>query len=426
LNANPRFFHNVLKLAETWYFVQASPNDPKAQRLPLPDTLLGELLRYVVSHEIGHTLGLRHNMKASSSYTVGQLRDPKFTEQYGNEASIMDYGRFNYVAQPEDKVTRLHPKVAPYDFFAIEWGYKQLPGTTPEADENDLNQIVARQSTNPQLRWGPGPEDPVSVNDPGQQTEDLGSDPIAATTLGLKNINRILTYLVSATVKPTEDYTLLSEMYDATLAQRDRELGHVTTMVGGFTETRTRVGQPGAKTASVYTPISPARQRQAVQFLLQNGLSTPTNLIRPEILNRIEPSGTSDRVLLSQARLLARLFSDTRLKRLSDFEARPDLKGTYTSADLTEDVRKGVFGELAGPQVAVNPYRRNLQRAMVDLMGLKLREGAPEYRAIARGALSDIKASAQLALPKTTDKTTRLHLTDIIQTVTRFLDPKSG
>lgn len=424
LNANIRMYHNVLKLAETWYFTQASPNDPSARKLPLSDEKMGQLLRYVLCHEVGHTLGLRHNMKASSSYTVAQLRNPQFTSQFGDEASIMDYGRFNYVAQPGDGVTRLIPKTGPYDDFAIEWGYKPMAATTTEGEKAELNAIAARQSANPALRWGPGPEDPVAVSDPGQQTEDLSNDPIEATNLGLKNLDRVLGYLVSASTKPGEDYDRLAESYTAVLDQRNRELGHVTALVGGFTETRLHFDQPGVKAPTNYVPLAPARQRQAVQFLLQNGLTTPKSLIRQDILARIEPSGTSNRVLQSQTSLLARLLSDSRLQRMTDFEATRGVANAYTTSQLTDDLRAGVFSELAAPKVSVDPYRRNLQRTMVEAMGAKLAGGTPEFRPIARGALSDIRAACLAAMPKTADRVTRLHLMDLAQTAKQFLEPK--
>ena len=233
LESDIRMYHNIMKLVRDWYFVQASPNDPQAQTLPLPDDLMGELLAYVTSHEVGHTLGFRHNMKASSSYTVEQLRDPEFTKKYGVEASIMDYGRFNYVAQPGDGA-RLIPIIGPYDEFAVEWGYREFPDAkTYEQEKKELDKIVARQLEDPKLRFG----DPNPAEDPSQQTEDLGSDPIRATELGLKNIDRVAGYLVKATAKEGENYDLLRNMYTELLDQRNRELGHVANVVGGFVAT---------------------------------------------------------------------------------------------------------------------------------------------------------------------------------------------
>jgi hypothetical protein len=424
LNANARFFYNVLKLAQTWYFTQASPNDKRAQKLPLPDDLTGQLLRYVVSHEIGHTLGLRHNGLASSTVTIKQLRDPKFTAQWGNEASIMDYGRFNYVAQPEDKVTRLIPKVGPYDYFAIEWGYKELPGATADADKSSLNLIAAQQSKNPMLRWGSGWESPITLDDPSQQAEDLGDDAVEATRLGLKNIDRVMSYLVSATTKPGEDYELLDETYNDVLGQRSRELSHVARIIGGYNQKSIHFGQPGATDPANFKPVPAAKQRQAMQFLVANALRTPTSLIRQDILSRIEPTGTYDRILQSQAVVVASLLSETRAKRMVDMEARYGTANVYPLSEMVEDLRKGVWTELAAPKVAIDPYRRNLQRAYITTVAARMTESTSELRPLLRGALVDTKAGITGAIARATDRSTKLHLQDCLQIIERTLNPK--
>lgn len=447
LNANPRFYHNVLKLSETWYFTQASPNDKRAQKLPLPEDLTGELLRYVVSHEIGHTLGLRHNMKGSSSISIAQLRDPKFTGEWGTEASIMDYGRFNYVAQPEDKVTRLIPKIGPYDLFAIDWGYREIGAPTSEAEKTTLNLLASQQSKNAMLRFGGGPEGGITVDDPTQQTEDLGSDSVEATRLGLKNIDRVMGYLVSATSKPGEDYELLDETYDAVIGQRERELGHVMTVIGGFVQTSTFYNQTGAASPANYTPIPAAKQRAAMQLLLTNVLQTPKSLIQPDILNRIEPSGVSDRILASQTRMLGRLLADSRIKRMVDTEAIYGTANVYPVAEMMGDLTRGAWSELYVKSMAplvIDSYRRNLQRAYIDLLGEKLNgpsappaaaapafgppaaSGPPntDVRPLARGALMDIQTVCKASLPRAKDRMTRLHLMDCIAEVDRILDPK--
>ncbi len=265
LEADVRIYHNVLKLARDWYFVQASPNDERAQKLPLPDDLVGELLTFVVAHEVGHSLGFPHNMKASSAYTVENLRSPEFTKKFGVEASIMDYGRFNYVAQPGDGAALL-PVVGPYDFFAVDWGYRQYPDK--EAEKKGLAALFAKQKDDPMLLFG----DADPSEDPTRQTEDLGADSLEATRLGMANIDRVAGYLVEACCQPGEDYDLLSNMYDRLLAQRSRELIHVTAMIGGFEQINLFYGDSDRR----YQPINAKRQRQAVQFLR----STPCRLRR--------------------------------------------------------------------------------------------------------------------------------------------------
>ena len=234
LNGSPEMFHNILEVIQGLYFVQASPSDPRARRLPLPDSLTGELLMGVVTHEVGHTLGFPHNMRASSSYSIAQLRDPKRAPQFGTEASIMDYARFNYVAQPEDKVpaSGLVHKIGPYDHFAVHWGYTPIPGAkTPEQEKPTLDRWARAQTTDARLRFGN-----ADSEDPARQTEDVSDDSIEATRLGLLNLERVMTWLVPATTKPGDDYELLGEMYSEVIGQRRTELGHVLTVVGGVNE----------------------------------------------------------------------------------------------------------------------------------------------------------------------------------------------
>ncbi|MGE5143901.1 MAG: zinc-dependent metalloprotease, partial [Acidobacteriota bacterium] len=313
LQTNIGFFHNVMNLVRDWYFVQVGPLDPRAQRLPLPDSLMGEFLSYVVTHEVGHTLGFPHNMKSSSAYPVDSLRSASFTARYGDEASIMDYGRFNYVAQPGDGA-RLIPILGPYDYYAVDWGYRRIPGaTSPEAERHVLDSLARLQDGNRMLRFGNA--DGV---DPEAQTEDLGSDAIAATTLGLKNIRRVMPLLIPAnTTDPLRDYSDLNENYGRLIGQWQRELGHVVTLVGGVYRAEKYPDQTGV----IFTPAPRARQQAAVRFLLDNAFETPAFFLDVDLLRRIEPTGTVDRIRQSQGQLLEGLFNDARMNRLVDQEA---------------------------------------------------------------------------------------------------------
>lgn len=419
LEADIIVYHNILKLCRDWYFTQASPMDERAQKLPLPDDLMGELLAYVIAHEVGHSLGFRHNMKASSSYTVEQLRDPEFTAKYGNEASIMDYGRFNYVAQPGDGA-RLIPIVGPYDFFAVEWGYRRFPGAdTHEKEKAHLARITARQVDDPVLRFG----DPNPGEDPSQQTEDLGSDAVAATLLGLKNIDRVASYLVDATCKEGEDYDLLENMYTRLLNQRNRELGHVANVVGGVERTNLWYGDADRR----FEPLLAARQREAIAFLNEHAFQTPPQLVPPDILDRIEAEGAARRILSGHDRLLSTLISETRIKRMAEVADRHGSEA-YTPMAMLSDLRAGIWSELGAPNVSVDLYRRNLQRAHVEKLSEQInkKETDSDLPALSRGELTELLHAIRAAIEASGDEITRLHLEDLETRIDHLLEPRSA
>ena len=418
LEADILMYHNVIKLARDWYFIQASPNDPAAQKLPLPDDTIGRALAYVVAHEVGHSLGFPHNMKASSSYSVEQLRDAAFTAQYGTEASIMDYGRFNYVAQPGDGAT-LIPKIGPYDYFAAEWGYRQYADAA--AEEAGLAALVAKQVADPMLRFG----DPNASEDPSQQTEDLGADPIAATALGLLNLDRVAGYLVDACCDAGEDYELLQNMYDELVGQRGRELMHVANVVGGVTRANLRFGDAEA----VYHPVGREQQEAAVAFLQEHAFRTPATLIDPAILLRLEAGGAPDRILSGQKRLLGALINGSRAKRMAEQAERLG-PAAYPPLDLLRDLSRGIWSELSQEPVAIDLYRRNLQRAHVEVLADQLGSEFPDsdLPSLSRGelvALGDALAN-HLRRSAIGDEETRLHLADLEARIRQVLDPAAG
>jgi hypothetical protein len=403
LEADVRMFHNVIKLVRDWYFVQASPSDPRAQKLPMPDDLMGELIAFVVAHEVGHSLGFPHNMKASSSYSIEQLRDPEFTKKMGTAPSIMDYARFNYVAQPEDGAALL-PQIGVYDHFAVEWGYRQFD---EDADEKvELEKIGARQIDDPMLRFG----NPNPLQDPTQQTEDLGANAVEATRLGVKNLERVAGYLVKATSEPGKDYTLLQNMHNALLGQWRREMVHVANVVGGVEQINLFFGDADQR----FFPIDSTKQREAVGFLNEQAFRTPTIFLDPDVTGRIEASGAADSVLAMQRSVLGALIEENRVKRMSEIAA-VDGDAAYRPAEMLADVSSGIWSELDDDPISIELYRRNLQRAHVELLAARLdsADTASDMPALARGELTNLLSRCEEGQKSGADETTAHHLQDI-------------
>jgi hypothetical protein len=424
LEADVQFYHNVMNLARDWYFIQVGPLDARAKTLPLPDDLMGRLIEYVVAHEIGHTLGFQHNMKASSLYPAAKLRDAQFLKTMGHTPTLMDYSRFNYVVQPEDKIdpADLVPKIGPYDKWATMWGYKPIPAAkSAEAEKKTLDEWAREQDTKPYLRFSTAGSRGA---DPGELTESVGDeDAIASTTLGMKNLERVVAMLMPATTaKPGDDYSDLDEMYGRVLGQWSTELSHVAAIVGGLSSQEKHVGQEGVR----FTPIPRDRQLRAVQFLNANAFKTPSWLIKPEILRRIEPVGVLDRIETGQRRVLNSLLSTARVNRLVEEEAI-DGDAAYRATDFLADVRKGVWSEVyAAGRVTVDPYRRNLQRAYIETLGDRVNgrgSASDDARAFFRGELKTLNGDLKTALARTVDRATRLHLEDIQNQIAHALDP---
>jgi hypothetical protein len=374
ISSHAIFWHDVLRLVETWYFTQVGPLDPRARKLPLPVEITGELLRYIVTHEIGHALGLRHNFKGHSAYSVAQLRSRDWTEKWGNSASIMDYSRLNYVAQPGDDAYLL-PKFGPYDLFAIEWGYKQFTNIavvdgkriqqvmSSDTEWSRLDQLAAQQVTNPVLRFG-GEDDAAAV-DPQVGMHVVGEDPIEATDLGLLNIDRVMPMLIPGTTQLGGSYARMAEMYETLITQRHRELLAVAKVVGGVEETRY---QAGRGSTPPFQPVPAVRQRAAVKFLVDRAFPTPSALLDRDVLYRMAPYGGANALQGSNVQLLRRLIDPGVFERMAEArELDPATKG-YTGIDMLYDLNDGLFRELGAPAPVIELYRRNLQRNYVLLL----------------------------------------------------------
>ena len=307
-------WHDILRLIEQWYFIQAGTADKRVTTLPLPDDVMAEALRYVAAHEVGHTLGLRHNNRASTAYSVKQLRDPAFANRDGTVASIMAYGRFNSVAQPGDGVTSFVPRMGPYDYFAIDWGYRPLGKATPEAEQPELDRVAAAQLDNPLL--GFGGEDWAAMWDPEVQTENIGRERVLATRLSLASLQRAADRLVPATTRLGENYDDLRTTYFSIVNQRANYLDSVVKLIGGVREKRYLGGRGGDS----FTRTTLKEQQAALDLLISEGLTTPRWLLDPRLLNRIEPAFLSAPLLRSQENLLREMLSPLRFRLLEDAE----------------------------------------------------------------------------------------------------------
>lgn len=416
ITSSVEMYHNVMGLLRNWYFVQGAAVDERVRHLPMPDSVMGHLVRYVVAHEVGHSIGLPHNMKASASVPTDSLRSPTFTRKYGTTPSIMDYARMNYVAQPGDDAY-MFPIVSIYDKFAIEWGYSEFPNVnSPQEERPFLNEIAARQADNPMLRFG----NPSSV-DPTQQTEALGDNHVKSSEYGIANLKRIMGFIVDSATEEGENYDTLEELYNNVVTQRQRYLLHVSSWIGGVIGERKVAGQDG----TVHTPVSRERQKEAMEFLKTEAFTTPEYLLDTEILSLIEPSGASERVNRSQLFVLSRVMSDDRIVRMTELETIYGAANSYTVEEMFTDLRDGVWTELNGNNVSVDFYRRNLQRSYLDIVARHLHEDSDssgETKAMMRGNLREIKTMADRSAGRAANTTTRYHLQDVSDRITSILD----
>jgi Met-zincin len=438
LETHINWYHNVMKLLRDWYFVQAASIDEGARKMKFDDELMGQLIRFVSSHEVGHTLGLTHNFGSSSSVPVEKLRDKAWVEANGHTPSIMDYARFNYVAQPEDGISRsgIFPRIGDYDKWAIEWGYKWIADVkTPQDETPVLNKLVIEKLKNPRLWYGDGER---YGDDPRSQTEDLGDNAMKASAYGIKNLQRIMPNLESWTRQPNAGYEDMALMYNQVSSQFGRYIGHVSRYIGGIERTPKTVEQPG----TIYNFTPKASQKEAMKWLQDNVFKTPTWLIDPKLSNlaNLSPQST---ILGHQNRALGALISSYTATKLQRFEAEKPAEA-YSLNEMMTELRKGIFSELASKK-PVDIYRRALQKSFTDKVIslvapasdggtisigggiIQLGGGTSntsDLMSVAKAQLRNLLADIKAASPTITDANTKMHLADLQDRIQKALDPK--
>ncbi len=439
MESHINWYHNVMELLQNWYMIQAAPSDTAARKMIFSDELMGQLIRFVSSHEVGHTLGLRHNFGSSSSVPVENLRNRAWVEANGHTPSIMDYARFNYVAQPEDHISEigLFPRIGDYDKWAIEWGYKRFYQFKDGDDEKAfVNKWIIDSLKNHRLWWGDGES---NQDDPRSQMEDLGDDAMKASAYGIKNLQYSMPKLLEWTKEDNKDYTSLSGIYAQVTGQYSRYMGHVARNVGGICLTPKTVEEPGV----VYEYVPKTKQKEAVDFLNKQLFNTPIWLVDNKIYDRI---GGTPLVTIGniQDNMMNRLFSTNTLNKLIQFEAEQGNQA-YTITELFSDLKKGIWSELTTKK-KIDVYRRNLQKSYVNILGNiiapprtsettivinfggtsrpQLSADKSDIKSVVRAHLVSLRNEIKLAIPTTQDEMSRYHLQDVITRIDKALNPK--
>ena len=435
LESDINWYHNVMTLLRNWYFVQTAAINPEAQGVAFKDEIMGELIRFVSAHEVGHTLGLPHNMGSSVAYPVESLRDPEFTKKYGTAPSIMDYARFNYIAQPGDGDVALMPNIGIYDKHAIRWGYRPIPGKTATEEKPILDQWILEHQDDPMYRFG---KQQFGVIDPSSQTEDLGDDAVKASEYGIANLKRIVPNLIPWTAEDGKNYEDLKTMYEQVIRQFNRYIGHVSSNIGGVYEYYKTYDQKGA----VYSHVPKAKQKEAMRFLQDELFETPEWLLDADIFNRIESAGSLERLKTIQKRGLDNILDMGRMARMIENEAL-NKKEAYSLAAMMKDLREGIWKELRS-NASIDIYRRNLQRTYLEEMEAlmtkeqkKIPDEWKEYvkrtevkvsqsdiRPVVRAELRALEQQIKIKLARGTETMTKYHLQDAVDRIDAILENK--
>jgi len=434
------WYHNVMSLVHDWYMIQAGPNDPRARKMVFDDDLMGTLIRFVSSHEVGHTLGLLHNMGSSSLTPVEKLRDKKWVEAHGHTNSIMDYARFNYVAQPEDSIGQagIMPRINDYDKWAIKWGYSYTGATDAEADKKIVSQWVTDSlKANPRLWFG----DERSISDARAQTEDVGDDNMKASEYGIKNLKYVMAHLPEWTKEENDLYTNLTEMYLQLATQYRRYALHVAKNVGSVYQNYKTPDEPG----DIFSPEPVEKQKEAVAFLNKYVFETPTWLLDENILNKIGNPEHMSAVANVQKTILMQVTADRVFNSLDLMEQRFGKSKTYSMTDYLSDLKGGIWSEL-NTHKNIDIFRRQLQKEYVFDMMRALNEaelgnnamgllfgGSEELTPLTLNTdigsllavhLQNLRKDILTAIPATTDKISKEHLEFVADQIKDGLDQR--
>ena len=430
LESDINWYHNVMTLLRNWFFVQTAAINEDARGVSFDDEVMGRLIRFVSAHEVGHTIGLPHNMGSSSAYPVDSLRSATFTKKYGTAPSIMDYARFNYIAQPEDKGVALMPDIGVYDKHSVRWGYRPIPDAKTAKDEKKTLDKWIRDNENSLMhRFGSAGIDPSS------QTEDLGDDAVKASEYGILNLKRIIPNLNKWTSEDGKDYSDLQTMYGQVLSQFNRYMGHVSSNIGGVYQYYKTYDQEGP----VYTHVKKSHQKKCMNFLNDQLFETPTWMIDNNILNKIEFAGITNRIRSTQSRTLNSILDFGKMARLIENEAING-KAAYTLIDMMSDLKEGIWKELYTHKT-IDVYRRNLQLAYLDRISYIMNEEQGSIPSWARGRVTSVKVSQSdirtiavgqlLELKKDikkhknkSDKMTKMHLDMATAKINKILNGK--
>ncbi len=399
------WYHNVMNLLRNWFFIQTAAINPEARTPKFKEEVMGRLIRFVSAHEVGHTLGLPHNMGASVAYPVDSLRSVTFTKKMGTAPSIMDYARFNYVAQPEDGDVGLMPDIGTYDDWSIKYGYSYFPNARSEAEEKKkLNAWVKQHADDPLYRYGRQrglPPDHTS------QTEDIGDDSMRASEFGIKNLQRLVPNLIEWTAEEGKSFENLDELYGQVIGQYRRYMGHVIANIGGVREVYKTYDQNEA----TYTYASSNKQRRAMSFLNSYVFNTPTWLNDKEILSRITPGAYMDRLGGLQEFVFRSLFNKDRMQRMVENEVTNG-GNAYPLSRLFSDTNRSIFSK---NQNLEDPYIRNLQRSYVEKLGELVNSEDKEI------IMSDIAVFARATLADIVDKTKKAKGSDVAKSQLSYI-----